>query len=391
MGQTIFGFDSAWTDNPRAPGAICALRIDGGTVSFGPPELCNFGRAAKLIRAAKTSDEYVLVALDQPTIVPNASGGRPVEKVAASVISAIRGGVQPSSRSRKGMFDDTAPVWRFLREIECVEEPKGSRSAEKGAFLIEVFPALALASLVPATWSRRSAAKYNPANRNFSLNDWVLVCTSLELAFLDLNLPSAAHWCSDASQLNAPNKAAQDKLDAMICLLVGLIYRLGGCGLDAVMIGDLETGYMFTPATKSVSDRLMESANKRSIDASVLKGAAPLAAPLISPLVLRQPNTVEVEKRVSPTGAFPQSRPNGEQKKVRSPSRSNAGKTTQLGYKNRNQQQVEKRTDLPGNDHNQFIYVLRCKHCSYAYGVNGSDIFQRKCPRCQGGAPGLGF
>ena len=46
-------------------------------------------------------------------------------------------------------------------------------------------------------------------------------------------------------------------------------------------------------------------------------------------------------------------------------------------------------TGLPGNDHLQYIYVLRCERCGNEYGSNGSDIFQRKCPSCQGGMPGL--
>ena len=44
---------------------------------------------------------------------------------------------------------------------------------------------------------------------------------------------------------------------------------------------------------------------------------------------------------------------------------------------------------LPGTDHLQRIYVLRCDHCGYEYGANGSDAHERKCPRCQGGRPGL--
>ena len=63
--------------------------------------------------------------------------------------------------------------------------------------------------------------------------------------------------------------------------------------------------------------------------------------------------------------------------------------TTEPGYKNRNGQIVIRGTDLPGTDHYQYIYVLRCEVCGHEYGANGSDIFQRKCPKCQGGAPGL--
>lgn len=43
------------------------------------------------------------------------------------------------------------------------------------------------------------------------------------------------------------------------------------------------------------------------------------------------------------------------------------------------------------NDHGQRVYVLRCGACQYEYGAQGCDVFQRKCPRCQGGAEGEGM
>ena len=70
--------------------------------------------------------------------------------------------------------------------------------------------------------------------------------------------------------------------------------------------------------------------------------------------------------------------------------RSDAGTTTP-GYWNRNGQVVVKRTDRPGNDHNQRLYVLECSRCGHRYGANGSDVWQRKCPECGGGQPGLTF
>jgi hypothetical protein len=65
--------------------------------------------------------------------------------------------------------------------------------------------------------------------------------------------------------------------------------------------------------------------------------------------------------------------------------------TTAPGYRNKNGQVVVRKTDLPGNDHMQRIYVLRCESCQTEYGANGSDIFQRRCPICDSGRPGLDF
>jgi hypothetical protein len=60
--------------------------------------------------------------------------------------------------------------------------------------------------------------------------------------------------------------------------------------------------------------------------------------------------------------------------------------STETGYRNRNRQIMVRPTPLAGTDHNQYVYVLRCGVCGHEYGAN---IFQRKCPNLQGGAPGL--
>jgi hypothetical protein len=65
--------------------------------------------------------------------------------------------------------------------------------------------------------------------------------------------------------------------------------------------------------------------------------------------------------------------------------------TTEPDYTNRNRQVVIRGTDLPGTDHFQYVYLLRCGDCGHEYGANGSDIHLRKCPNCQGGAPGLPY
>ncbi len=67
------------------------------------------------------------------------------------------------------------------------------------------------------------------------------------------------------------------------------------------------------------------------------------------------------------------------------------GKTTSPGYVNKHDQKVIRKTEKSGNDHNQFIYVLRCLECEAEYGSNGSDIHSRRCPRHDGGSPGLEF
>ena len=103
-----------------------------------------------------------IIAIDQPTIVPNRKGMRPVEKVAASLASYIGGGVQTSNQSKIGRFDVDAPIWQFKKLLDAIKDPELSRKAHDGHSIIEVFPALASPSLNSNFHGRLRAPKYNP-------------------------------------------------------------------------------------------------------------------------------------------------------------------------------------------------------------------------------------
>ena len=55
-----------------------------------------------------------IILLDQPTIVKNLTGQRPVENIVGSAISRRRGGMQPANTSKENMFGKDAPIWPFL-------------------------------------------------------------------------------------------------------------------------------------------------------------------------------------------------------------------------------------------------------------------------------------
>lgn len=266
---TVVGFDSAWTDSAKAPGAVCAIRCNhNGELSSSEPELASFDQAFDFVAAERSRCDVCVVALDQPTIVPNLGGMRPVDKVAASLISWLGGGVQPANRSKKGMFDDAAPIWRFKQRLKAIDDAEAARSADRGLFLIEVFPALALPSLEAAYFGRLVAPRYNPANRRrFRLSDWAGITTMVYRHAGMLGLTSLATWAHSASLNQSPKKSDQDKLDAVICALIGQIWRAKS-RTEAIMVGDLQSGYMIGPASPEVRARLQAAAaiHKVSID-----------------------------------------------------------------------------------------------------------------------------
>lgn len=67
--------------------------------------------------------------------------------------------------------------------------------------------------------------------------------------------------------------------------------------------------------------------------------------------------------------------------------RANVKNTTVSGYVNKNNQINIGFSGEFGTDHMQKFYLMKCLNCNYRYKSNGSDIWQRKCPKCQGGKP----
>ncbi|ERF82239.1 DUF429 domain-containing protein [Bradyrhizobium viridifuturi] len=211
MAATFVGFDSAWTDNPTLPGAICSVVYDGRR--FGDfKELVRFGQALDFVREIHGLGQLTLVAIDQPTIVPNQSSMRPAERVGASVISWLGGGVQPANRARVRMFDDGAPIWSFLRDMGATEDPERGRSAAVGLYVMEVFPALALPAFHEDFCGRLRAPRYNPARKTFRKEDWIRVVEVVAAESERLGCSVVAEW--SASLKKVGNHTARDSLTA---------------------------------------------------------------------------------------------------------------------------------------------------------------------------------
>ncbi len=114
----LVGFDSAWTLTNS--GAIAGLLHldDGSFVELGQPQTVDYREAQEIILKwqSETSPTTTVIMLDQPTIVNNVAGQRPVENIVGSPVSlALAGGVQPANTSKDDMFGGDAPMWPFLQ------------------------------------------------------------------------------------------------------------------------------------------------------------------------------------------------------------------------------------------------------------------------------------
>ena len=260
MSINLVGFDSAWAGNVRAPGAICAARIEAdGSVVFHAPHLVGFDAAADVVKALHRDGDLTLVAIDQPTIVRNRTGMRPAERVVASLISWSGGGTQPAYGDKASMFGPDAPIWRFLDALRFVDDPEAAAGAEAGGFVMEAYPALALLGLEPAfVEAPRRGPRYNPRSRTFQQAAWHAVCRVTEQEARRLGLADAADWCAAIDRAGKPNKALQDCLDAMVCLLIAACWRFER--QRCAMIGDLASGYIVAPVSPVTRSHLTRSA-----------------------------------------------------------------------------------------------------------------------------------
>lgn len=236
----------------------------GEAVRLKPPRQASFKDALEFIKGERRACDNCLVALDQPTIVPNTTGSRPVDRVAGSLIGFIGGGVQPANRSRVGMFDENAPIWRFKRHLSATEDPEVSRKAGRGIFIVEVFPALALPAFESAFNGYRRGPKYNPSRKTFRSHDWDAVIETVARYARAARIDGVDAWTRELAARRPPRKADQDQLDAVLCALIGFHWRAKP-RTESIMIGDLTSGYMISPVDASIRARLKTAAVKHSV------------------------------------------------------------------------------------------------------------------------------
>jgi len=254
----LVGFDSAWTVG-NTGGLVAVLRsVDGTFVELGPPHSVRYPEAAETIQGwqSKLEPASTLILLDQPTIVRNATGQRPVEGIAGSPIGRHGGGMQPANTSKDDMFGPSAPVWGFLGAFGGAADP---REPVRSTTVVETYPCLALIALdwlLPGAGVIRRLPKYNPANRaKFSLEDWRFVCGRAGAELRSLGLMELPQWLDEMAELRAPRKADQDGLDACLCLIVALhLAELKKC----LMVGDMSTGYIVVPCGDMLARELTE-------------------------------------------------------------------------------------------------------------------------------------
>lgn len=262
MTTLLVGFDSAWT--PTNSGALVGvLHLDDGTFrEIGPPQIVNYSEAEGVILGWQ--GERVLTAtivlLDQPTIVKNAAGQRPVENLVGSPVSLRYGGMQPANTAKKKMFGEEAPVWRFLARFGGPADPLEPVTDTRVFETYPVLTMIALGWMLPDSRPAGRLPKYNPMRKKtFSISDWQHVCGLASGAFRERKLAGIVRWLDDAARNTSPCKNDQDGLDAYLCLLVALHLAERK---DCLMVGNRQSGYIVVPYDAGLRTELEARCNQ---------------------------------------------------------------------------------------------------------------------------------
>jgi predicted RNase H-like nuclease len=140
---------------------------------------------------------------------------------------------------------------------------------------MEVFPALALASLEPAFFGLRRGPRYNPARRRtFRIEDWQAVIEAALREAATFGCAPLVKWLEQMRMNAEPEKEHQDRLDSALCLLIAIRWRLGKRE-QSVAIGDLKNGYIVAPIFGQVMKRLEDIARERRVPIDDLEGSNP--------------------------------------------------------------------------------------------------------------------
>lgn len=240
MTMKFIGIDLGWRSQPS--GLCCLEWIDGQLQLLDLDRKDAIADILIWIDQSVQADEPAIIAVDAPTLIPNATGSRLPDKLSHKYFGKYHAGCYPANQN----LPFAERTINFGLELESrgfahaptIEPQKLSR------YQIEVFPHPAIVNL----FNLERILKYKKGR----LNERRLELIKLQNYLLNI-LPSfcpALRLCgsfpSEIPTTGAALKATEDKLDSLICAYVAAYWWYWGEQRNLVL-GDRTTGYIIIP------------------------------------------------------------------------------------------------------------------------------------------------
>lgn len=197
------------------------------------------------------SEEPAIIAVDAPTLIPNASGTRLPDKLTHKHFGKYHAGCYPANLSLP--FAQRTVSFGLQLEARGFAHAPIIEPQQLGRYQIEVFPHPAIVNL----FDLNRILKYKKGRlleRQFQLEKLRnLIFENLPTRQPSLNLSSLSEYLNNLFFTEIPStgaalKAVEDQLDSLICAYVGAHWWYWGKERNLVL-GEQATGYIIVPSS----------------------------------------------------------------------------------------------------------------------------------------------
>ncbi|MBC7805011.1 MAG: DUF429 domain-containing protein [Akkermansiaceae bacterium] len=250
------GIDLAW--GSRNSTAVVALRSAAtGVEYFAHADALTDNESIADFIGACDDGGGILVAVDAPTLVPNDAGRRPCEAILSRCMRSYEAGPHPANRTllsdANGDVRGETLVTLLADRFEIIHTPNFVGDTSRAVF--EAFPHPAHIALfdLPRTLKYKKKPGRDRASRDAEFRRYAALLAGLVGADPPLlAAPESMPWLwRDPSEFvsEAALKRHEDLLDALTCAYIA-VYHDRWQGERSVVVGDLKSGYIVTPATE---------------------------------------------------------------------------------------------------------------------------------------------
>lgn len=239
------GVDLAWSPKNATGLAVATVSSDEVAVQEATTVTSNAGILSFIRRFASGP---LTIAIDAPTIVPNQTGMRPVERRLQSTPEFQKASAAPfpANRERLGEYNNGVPrgeeLVTMLRREFGIQEIGCPPARHQAMYAMEVFPLAAMPRLFGAPFIYKAKKGRTPQQCQDGLSSYLAGIR---------NLRDPAISIPDDLRVNGHSggklKDLEDRADAVLCAYIAALAWLG----KAEAVGDLETGYIVLPLPRS--------------------------------------------------------------------------------------------------------------------------------------------
>ncbi|MDF5735847.1 MULTISPECIES: DUF429 domain-containing protein [unclassified Nostoc] len=239
----FIGIDLGWKSQPS--GLCCLEWIDGQLQLLDLDRKEAIADILTWLDQSVQPDEPAIIAVDAPTLIPNATGSRLADKLSHKYFGKYHAGCYPANQNLP--FADRTINFGLELESRGFAHAPTIEPQKLNRYQIEVFPHPAIVNL----FNLERILKYKKGR----LNERRLELIKLQNYIIDI-LPSfspplrSLHLCGsflwEIPTTGAALKATEDKLDSLICAYVAAYWWYWGEQRNLVL-GDGITGYIIIP------------------------------------------------------------------------------------------------------------------------------------------------